>query len=166
MYDFEGRPLAQSRYLSTAYDATLEWTSLDSQTTLSSWSTVPGSNLGSPYTTATSYDALGRVTSQTSINLTTVTKTYNLRGLLASVAVARTGQSSSTVVSSITYNAKGQRTGISYGNTTSSTLTYDSQTFRLVRQQTVRSGDSAVLQDLQLAYDPVGNRRSNGSPWM
>ncbi len=118
---------------------------------------MPGSNLGSPYTTATSYDALGRVTSQTSINLTTVTKTYNLRGLLVSVVVGRTGQSSSTVVSSISYNAKGQRTGISYGNTTSSTLTYDSPTFRLVRQQTVRSGDSAVLQDLKLTYDPVGN---------
>ena len=60
-----------------------------------------------------------------------------------------------TFVSNIDYNARSQRTLISYGNGTSSTYAYDPLTFRLVTLTTL-SGTQR-LQDLRYTYDPVGN---------
>ena len=66
-----------------------------------------------------------------------------------------------TFVSSIAYNARGQRTEIVYGNNTETTYTYDASTFRLTRLLTNRAASSGygagVLQDLNYSYDPVGN---------
>ncbi|NJP10191.1 MAG: toxin [Leptolyngbyaceae cyanobacterium RU_5_1] len=71
------------------------------------------------------------------------------------------------IVKNIDYNAKGQRMRIDYGNKTSTTYTYDPQTFRLMRLHTTRTGtfaasplllvNSGTLQDLNYVYDPVGN---------
>lgn len=47
------------------------------------------------------------------------------------------------------------------------TYTYDDKTFRLTRLLTIRSGDSAVLQDLRYFFDAVGNItevQDHGSP--
>ncbi|THJ74137.1 toxin, partial [Candidatus Frankia alpina] len=54
-------------------------------------------------------------------------------------------------VTGISYDAKGQRTQISYGNSTSTGYTYDPLTFRLLRLTT------GQFQDLTYTYDPVGN---------
>src|SRR5262249_33708765 len=54
-------------------------------------------------------------------------------------------------------NAKSQREQIRYGNQTATTYEYDPFTFRLVQLTTTRATDSAVLQDLSYAFDPVGN---------
>ena len=60
-----------------------------------------------------------------------------------------------TFVAHLDYNARGQRTLISYGNGTRSEYAYDPLTFRLISLATVRGGQR--LQDLRYAYDPVGN---------
>jgi hypothetical protein len=60
-------------------------------------------------------------------------------------------------VLNVDYNAKGQRTQIDYGNGAQTRYTYDENTFRLTRLQTVRANDRARLQDLNYTYDPVGN---------
>ncbi len=64
-------------------------------------------------------------------------------------------------VTSITYNARGQRVSISFGNGTSTGYDYDAQTFRLAHLTTTRPGSFAanqqVVQALAYYYDPVGN---------
>jgi len=54
----------------------------------------------------------------------------------------------------IRYNAKGQKTSVAHGNGTTTTYTYDSNTFRLTRLET---SDTRALQDLHYTYDPAGN---------
>ena len=73
--------------------------------------------------------------------------TVNLRG-----AVAVT-----PIVQSVSYDPRGRRQNIAYGNGTSSAYAYDPETFRLTRLTTTRPGDTGALQDLSYTYDPVGN---------
>jgi RHS repeat-associated protein len=60
-------------------------------------------------------------------------------------------------VAGVSYNTKGHRTQIDYGNGASTNYEYDEKTFRLTRLHTVRASDAAQLQDLSYTYDPVGN---------
>jgi RHS repeat-associated protein len=46
---------------------------------------------------------------------------------------------------------------IEYGNGTTTTYGYESETFRLESLKTVRSSDHKILQDIFYIYDPVGN---------
>ncbi len=69
-------------------------------------------------------------------------------------------------VTNIEYNARGQRTRITYGNNVSTEYTYDAETFRLLRLKSCRitghenseyQPGSKWLQDLHYCYDPAGN---------
>ncbi|MCK6503021.1 RHS repeat-associated core domain-containing protein [Myxococcota bacterium] len=62
-------------------------------------------------------------------------------------------------VTSIAYNARGQRTEVVYGNDTRTRSTYDPHRFWPTRILTERTSDSPAtkLQDLALSYDVVGN---------
>ncbi|MFQ6163343.1 SpvB/TcaC N-terminal domain-containing protein [Sinorhizobium meliloti] len=65
-------------------------------------------------------------------------------------------------VEAVTYDAKGQRTQIRYGNGVTSTYRYDAETHRLDSVTTTRgsafAGDQpGGLQALSYTYDPVGN---------
>lgn len=95
--------------------------------------------------------------------------TFNEASLLETVDVNLRGASTSTsFVTNIDYNAKGQRTLIEYGNGAKTAYTYDAQTFRLSGLKTTRAAgqngtatqiftDPTVVQDLAYTYDPVGN---------
>ena len=54
-------------------------------------------------------------------------------------------------------NARGQVARTDYNNHTVITYSYDPETFRLMRQRTVRTTDSEVLQDVYYWYDAAGN---------
>ena len=150
------------------------------------WNINPGFS-GDIFRTATEYDALNRPLKYTPPYLTTepasvVFPKYNEAGLLEKVLVKIRAKPIQEYVSSIEYDAKGQRIFIGYGNKTQTRYTYDPFTFRLLRLHTVRPAgvnDSGVLnlgamlqslaswlglspkdvavQDLQYSYDPVGN---------
>jgi YD repeat-containing protein len=60
-------------------------------------------------------------------------------------------------IADITYDAKGQRQSITYGNGAITRYEYDPQTYRLVRLSTKRKAAPEQLQDLNYTYDPVGN---------
>ena len=67
------------------------------------------------------------------------------------------GQTSfSEYVQAISYNAKGQREQITYGNNVTTSYSYEAETFRLARLQSKR-GQQTLLQDLNYTYDPQGN---------
>jgi RHS repeat-associated protein len=121
------------------------------------------------FTSSTAFDALNRPLSVTSPDGSVYRPAYNAANLLDRVEVdLRGGGLSTAFVSSIDYNAKGQRESVEYGNGASTAYEYDPHTFRLSRAVTTRHTepgiagswlykDPAVIQDLRYWYDPVGN---------
>jgi RHS repeat-associated protein len=106
------------------------------------------------------FDALNRVIlSQEPDGRTIKTPTFNKRNLLKLLKVVPT-ESQDTFVQQITYNEKGQRVSITYGNEVETRYEYDSKTFRLLTLTTNRKNSAqgtTRLQALQYSYDPVGN---------
>src|SRR4030095_336030 len=100
--------------------------------------------------------------------------TYNDANLLEKVVVNLRGATLNgepvwtSFVTTLDYNAKGQRTLIHYGNDAETTYEFDSDTFRLTRLKTTRAPgvngalseiftNAATVQDLSYTYDPAGN---------
>jgi RHS repeat-associated protein len=145
-YDFKGNLLTSTRQLLQDYKDQADW------------SQSPPLEVGGGFTASTTYDAMNRPVSLTSPDASVIRPLYNERGLLSAVsAKLRGGGAATQFVTTIAYNAKGQRESIGYGNGASTSYTYDANTFRLTHLTTSRSTDNAVLQDLQYAYDPIGN---------
>jgi len=65
------------------------------------------------------------------------------------------------LVTSIAYNARGQRAAIAYGNGVTISYAYDPLTFRLTRLTSMRpasfAANAQTVQDLRYFYDPFGN---------
>ena len=178
-YDFKGNPLQTTRQviadapiLTTYTDAaardwqvapfTVEWTPAPGQT-----QDARDAELLDPagYTHDTSYDGLNRVTlhvlpTDVAGNRSVLTPAYNRAGALDAVALDGT-----VYVQRISYDAKGQRALIAYGNGVMTRYAYDAQTFRLARLRsepctvdglTYRPA-GPVLQDFGYEYDLAGN---------
>jgi len=170
-YDFEGNVVSTTRTFLDDVDVQTDWQGLvDPATppvTRAALDAAGGPDLSSDvFTTSQTYDALGRVTSQTTPDGSVTRPRYNAGGLLEGVDVEVVDDglgSARPFVASIDYNARGQRTAIAYsddgggGGAFTTTYDYDAQTFRLTRLRTVRASDSAVLQDWRYAYDAAGN---------
>jgi RHS repeat-associated protein len=162
-YDFKGNLLESKRdLLSTNYKLSVDWKD------------NPAANDGT-FTTRTAYDALSRPLVVTSPDGSIHRPTFNEANLLHKVDVNLRGEKNAAdqvvwtpFVTNITYNAKGQRELITYGNGTQTTYSYDPLTFRLIHLKTTRPAgqnehasqlftDPTVVQDLHYTYDPVGN---------
>jgi RHS repeat-associated protein len=143
--DFKGNILANSRQLLQDYSSDVDWSqapALEPET----------------FTTATTYDALNRPVAITTPDASVTTPTHNERSLLAQMSISLRGATTATsFVTSVIYNAKGQRELITYGNGSVISYTYDPESFRLIRLETTRPSAGNPLQDLTYVYDPVGN---------
>ncbi|MEP3123561.1 MAG: SpvB/TcaC N-terminal domain-containing protein, partial [Nisaea sp.] len=109
------------------------------------------------FVTTTAYDAIGREIASIDADGNTHTPAYYstnwLKGL--TLTAGKFGDNAPSL-SAITYNAKGQRTKVTYGNGVKTTYTYDPMNFRLTGiRSTKRVG--VLLQDLSYHHDPVGN---------
>ncbi len=100
----------------------------------------------------TSYDALNRSLTLTQPDGKVISYFYDKGGLLKTVSTDAIHR-----VSNITYNSKGQREHIYFGNNTKTKYEYNSLNFRLTRLLTTRNNGQDILQDLNYSYDPVGN---------
>ncbi|MDR2579814.1 MAG: hypothetical protein LBC85_02325, partial [Fibromonadaceae bacterium] len=115
------------------------------------------------FVSKTEYDALNRATNlltphNAAIPASEIMPAYDEGGLLKSVNAKLRGATEETdFVEKISYNPKGQRTRIRYGNGATTKYTYDEKTFRLTQLFTTRENGTNVLQDLNYTYDPVGN---------
>ena len=76
---------------------------------------------------------------------------YDKGGLLQSIS-----QNEIIYITNISYNPKGQRENIYYGNNTKTRYDYNPLNFRLERILTTRNGGQDILQDLNYIYDPEG----------
>jgi hypothetical protein len=167
-YDFKGNLLDSQRQLAREYKSTLDW------------STAPTVE-PQIFTSHTTYDALNRPVSATPPDGSVYRPRFNAANLLEKMDVHLRGATTSTsFVTNIDYDAKGQRTRVDYGNGVTTIYAYDPLTFRLTHLQTFRSAEQvqnlddtydprgavprpddesaqAMLQDLGYTYDPVGN---------
>lgn len=158
-YDFKGNLLNGSRQLAVEYKEAVDWASLANVSDAHAIANPPSLLLESEtFTTGTEYDALNRPTRLTTPDNSQISPTYNEANLLERVDVNLRGATQSTsFVAGVSYDAKGQRTEIDYGNGATTNYEYDEKTFRLTRLRTVRASDGTQLQDLSYTYDPVGN---------
>ncbi len=171
-FDFKGNLLRSTRQLIQDYKKTPDW----------SQATVLETEV---FSSSTRYDALNRPvqmvaphSNKPGSKLNVIRPGYNEANLLERVDLwgGQTNEPTTLlspntaidrIVKNIDYDAKGQRIRMDYGNNSSTTYTYDTQTFRLMRLHTTRTGafaasplllvNSGTLQDLNYVYDPVGN---------
>ena len=143
-YDFKGNLLDSTRQFAAEYvSIVVNWAS-----------DVPLDRR--EYTASTRYDALNRPISMTTSDGSVVLPSYDPAGLLSRLNGRLRGAAEATTFADhISYNARGQRALVSYGNGTSTAYSYDDLTFRLTRLITRRG--SRRLQDLRYTYDAVGN---------
>jgi len=125
------------------------------------WSAVPPLALdpATLLTSSTGYDALNRVIETTMPDGSVTVFTWGERSLLAQVSLTQPGGTATGYVTAVSYDPKGQRQSISYGNLAVTSYTYDPETFRLTQLVTTRpaSAGPGPLQNLSYTYDPVGN---------
>jgi RHS repeat-associated protein len=162
-YDANGNLLIWERQFNTFYKSTPDW------------SKAPQIE-SEKFVTVTEFDALSRPTAITTPDTnggrsgSETLPRYNISGQLAAITIIaeqqRTLRSPARephyIVRSIDYNAKGQRRTIQFGNDAGgeglqTTLSYDPRTLRLSSLNTVNKGDVRSYQNLDYAYDPVGN---------
>ncbi|MEO8290038.1 MAG: SpvB/TcaC N-terminal domain-containing protein [Gaiellaceae bacterium] len=167
LYDFKGNIARKSRRLVREASLAAGWEA--------DWS-QPGSDSAletRKFQIDGSYDALDRAyeitypletkprAGQTTARRSKLTARFNRSGSLEHVEVDGT-----VYVEHIAYSAQGQRILIECGNGLMTRYSYDPLTFRLARQRTERCqhqgtlvwhGIGQPLQDVEFAYDPVGN---------
>lgn len=159
-YDFKGNLLEQARTLATVYDATLDWSDLATEPSAEDAKTAAlvADLEAETFTEERSYDALNRVVSLIGADQSEHLPTYDRSGKLKELAVKVRGAGTATsFVDDISYDAKGQRLSVEWGNGSTTEYTYDPTTFRLTRLLTTRPSPAATLQDLRYTFDAVGN---------
>jgi RHS repeat-associated protein len=150
--DFKGNTIDSSRQLYQDYKTIPDWINpavvvMDTEVFISN----------------NEFDALNRATKvftphTPDIPASVIMPEYNEANLLKAVkAKLRGSAATSTFVTNIEYDAKGQRLSIQYGNATLTTYRYDKKSLRLLRLRTTRNAGAEVLQDLNYTFDPVGN---------
>jgi RHS repeat-associated protein len=157
-FDFKGNATQRSRRLAIEYRDCPDWSPLAATLTTAAAEAAAAPLLeAEAFATSATFDALNRVSSRTTPDSSESRLSYNAAGLLESVAVRVRGAAAATAfVTNVEYDAKGQRTSLSCGNGTITRYEYSPETFRLVRQVTLRA-TGASLQDVSYTHDPVGN---------
>ena len=158
-YDFEGHITHTTRQLAIAFQSTPSWSMLSGLTVPTSFLLAASSALESDaFDTLTAFDAMNRVVSVTAPDLSVLVSAYSPSSFLGSLTGYVLGSATaSPLVTSIAYNACGQRTAVTYGQGVVSQYTYDDRTHVTARIQTTRPSDGAKLQDLNYTCDPVLN---------
>lgn len=146
-YDFKGQANSTSRRLFSKYKEVANWIGANLSTDLEV----------DNFVFQTKTDALGRISRQIAPDGSEIIPSYNAGGLLNAETVTHLSPASTTTyLQDISYNEKGQREWIRYGNNVTTRFYYDRETFRLVRLVSRRQNGN-LLQDLRYTYDPSGN---------
>ncbi|NVK66503.1 MAG: LysM peptidoglycan-binding domain-containing protein [Flavobacteriales bacterium] len=151
-YDFKGSPLMSSRSIFDNYLEEGNWTDLTSQT--------PNLPLTSEsFAIVVKYDALGRPIESTAPDGSITKNEYDEGGTLLSVRSKIAGQAETIQVEKITYNEKGQRLSILYGNNVRTKYSYDSLSYRLTNIHSQKDAhlNGDIIQNVDYTYDAVGN---------
>ncbi|WP_374699412.1 SpvB/TcaC N-terminal domain-containing protein [Wolbachia endosymbiont (group A) of Limnophora tigrina] len=101
------------------------------------------------------YNAIGEIIEKIDPQNNAHTPVYDIAGRVRQIKLKKTGETIKTYVSDISYNPKGQRISITYGNGVITSYSYDSKTFRLTKLESKKG--QKKLQSINYTYDPVGN---------
>jgi RHS repeat-associated protein len=152
-YDAEGRLLRTERRLRTDYKGEPDWTDR------SEIALEP-----ERYLIETTFDALGRVRQQRLPDGTSRRLEYLRGGGLDQITVSTSDGvlTDFVLLSGSSFNARRQRARALIGSNIEVTTTFEADTFRTRgitarRLPPVSGGTAMILQDLEYAYDPVGN---------
>jgi RHS repeat-associated protein len=160
-YDLEGRITHATRQLAANYQGTPAWSFPGAAPGAAGYLPAAfGAGLleNDVFNTWTTFDAMSRVVSLTTHDMTVVLPVYNEASLLGSItAYLAGGASPSAIVTRVDYDARGQRTSVKYPAGLQTSYTYDDRTHLVLRVQTLRAADAAILQDLNYTYDPAHN---------
>lgn len=152
-YSLLGSPQESSRQLLKDYKTEVNWGGINPLDPVSAADLLE-SNV---YTTSTSYDALSRVISDIDNDQNEVQPEYLLSGLLNRLSLTTADNGGTThYVNGITYNPRGERLTVEYGNRTETSYEYDPKTFAVTQIRT-RNHERKVLQAVNYEYDPVEN---------
>jgi RHS repeat-associated protein len=178
LYDYTGNLRRSARLLAADYHQSPDWSALAGLTDPAALDAAAAPLLapGDRFDASTLYDALNRpiqsVTPHSpAMNPNVIQPSFDEGGLLNLVDAWRQQAAVPAdlldpttadlhAVTTISYNARGQRAEATTGNGTVTTYSYDPATFRLTRLTTTRSdpaADQRTVQDLAYYYDPVGN---------
>ena len=143
-FDIKGNPESQLQQFARNYKDVVNWQTLDDQLLEDEI-----------FVSEFQYDALGRVVRSIMPDGSINEPVYGPSGLLNRLNITQNGVKE-TFVKSLSYDAKGQRQHITYGNDVNTNYRYDPKTYRLIHLKTQRS-NGRMLQDLTYTYDPMGN---------
>ncbi|MEL6624562.1 MAG: toxin TcdB middle/C-terminal domain-containing protein [Bacteroidota bacterium] len=104
------------------------------------------------YTTQDNYNAVDETIEEIDPDGNVTSTAYYLNGWMKSSQIDK-GPS----VDAITYNARGQRAVVNYGNQVVKSYSYDPINFRLTQIKSVYTPNEKVIQDYSYIYDPLGN---------
>jgi RHS repeat-associated protein len=146
-YSMQAEVLKTSRRIVKDYKIAANWSSIVSTET-------------EIHQTEFTYNAVKKLLTETTPDGSVITNTYSQADQLLSVMVEFTDKTNQLVITQIDYDAKGQRTAITYGNNVETTYSYEDTTLRLTGLKSTRptkAGGITELQNIEYYYDPVGN---------
>lgn len=148
-FDFKGNPLRVTKRFCAEYRDLVDWPDTEAER--------EAHLAEGEFSIETEYDALNRPIRSRTPDGSSFQPTYTRNNALKSNLLELPGGSRIQPVRNVTYNAKGQRESIAYGNGVQTEYLYDPLNFRLSRLRSFGGTSGANLQDLHYDYDPVGN---------
>ncbi|MCX6320023.1 MAG: hypothetical protein NTW29_22280 [Bacteroidetes bacterium] len=179
-FDINGHALLSAQWLKSDYKGEANWDDVNDAILADMAKVMQGQyqpadylNMNQPpspltlfeegvFVTSTNMDAVGRVVNSTDADGNMCTPAYYSTNWLSGLTVSPgplipipDPNPPAPGFSNVQYNAKGQRTSISYANGTKTTYNYDPFSFELTAIKTTRNTE--ITQYLQYHHDPVGN---------
>jgi RHS repeat-associated protein len=155
--DFRGNVISVSRQLTAAFDTDPDWAGLEGLDNADAFAAAAPALSAEVFRLTASFDAMGRMQETTLEDGTRQRAHYTEAGGLDRLEVQVLGQGPFIeVMRGQTFNARGQRLSVTFGNGHVSSYVYDPLTFRLASSATTQAG-GAIVQDLRYTYDPAGN---------
>ncbi|MBL7920510.1 MAG: VCBS repeat-containing protein [Bacteroidia bacterium] len=165
-FDFKGNLLSKNRQVIESSVLKAEMNTYD--TFIVDWTGLPSILDTFIFTSDMEYDALNRITLLTlpedvSTERKQIIPTYSNSGALQKVDLySPAGPTTTNYVENISYNAKGQRLLISFGNGVMTRYTYDTLMSRLLRQRSEKFTKSVVGSTITYAYNSGTVRQDDG----
>ncbi|WP_353287176.1 SpvB/TcaC N-terminal domain-containing protein [Wolbachia endosymbiont (group B) of Gerris lacustris] len=147
--DFKGQTLKSSYILRKNYKQEANWQNVESITT--TYADLEREIFNS----SVKYNAIGEIIEKTDPQNNTHSPIYDIAGRVKQIKLKKQEEAIKTYVSDISYNPKGQRTSIAYGNGVVTSYSYDPKTFQLTKLTSQK--EQKKLQSINYTYDPVGN---------
>lgn len=148
--DFKGQVLKSSYILRKNYKQEADWKGVESITT------THADLEREIFSFTAQYNALGEIIEKTDPQNNTHIPVYDIAGRVKQIKLKKRGETiNKEYVSDISYNPKGQRISITYGNGVVTSYSYDPKTFQLTKLESQKG--QKKLQSIHYTYDPIGN---------